>query len=325
VTTISKEQAAANAINAYVVEMAEEWQTPIKRQMQLENLLNHIYCIETYAESYGDFENVIQAYQGKFTPTGAMKVGAYKNELVAMKTDLEFSEDKLEQFSKTQFPLYHPAGQKSMEDNQFIQKMLGEFYFNAWVDEMAQVAVNGVRVEPTPGQPGTVLGSVNGFNKVFNDGIAAGTINTITTGVLTNDDIVDQLQYSLDQIPKLIRAKGGTIYFSEQQAIAYSRKYKKTHDNSTPVMNDPSGTFLLVDDYTKFKIRVINEKDDFNRFWIDINHMGKTNMIVGKHKIYSDMPSLTAYPDARTLKVKAEWHRFYGLRRHEYTFITKAA
>ncbi len=323
--TITKEQALSNAINVYLVEMAEEWQGPIKRVMELENLLDKVFCIETYAETAADFTGVIQAYQGKFTPTGLMKVGAVSNTLQTLKSDLNFEEDKLELFSKTQFPLYHPAGQKSLEDNKFIQRMLNDFYFESWIDEMALVAVQGVRVEPTPGIAGTILGSVDGFDKVFNDGITAGEINTITTDVLTPDDIVDQVQYSLEQIPTLIRRQGGTIYMSEQQALWYSRKYKKLHDNSTPVMNDPTGTFLLVDDFTKFKIRVVNEKEDNDRLWIDILHKGKTNMIVGKHKIYSDMPSLTAYPVVRGLNLKADWHRFYGMRRYEHTFITKAA
>ena len=324
-TTITKEAEMANAINAYIVEMAPEWQENIKREMQLEKILDTVYCVETYAETKADFTNVIQAYQGKFTPTGQISIGAMKNELQAMKTDLEFDEEQLEQFRNTQFPLYHPAGQGMLQDNGFIQKLLNDMYFAAWTDEMAMVAVKGERVAPTSGTAGTVLGSITGFDKVFDDGIAAGDINTITTGVIEEDTIVDQVQASLDEIPKLIRKQGGTIFMSEDQAIWYSRKYKKLHPYANIVVDSPNGRVLLIDDYQNFVIQTLNEKDDDTRFWIDIKHKRKTNMIVGKHRVYSDMPSLTAFPIVRGLKLKADWHRFYGLRRYEFTYVTKVS
>jgi hypothetical protein len=323
-TQINKITALSNAINAYIVDMADEWQTPIRNEMELEPLLDHVYCLETYAEPSVEFKNVIQAYQGRFTSTGVVNVGSVKNTLQTMKSDLDFDEEQLEKWAFSQFPMYHPAGQDQLQDNRFVQKLLNEEYFEAWKDEMNKVAVKGVRVAPTSGTAGTVLGSVDGFDKVFADGIAAGSINTITTGALTEEDIYDQVAMSLDAITKNISKQGGTIWMSPTVAVWYSRAYKAKHPHATPVINDPAGKIMLVDEYPKFVIRELTEKSNTN-IWIDIKYRGRTNMIVGKHKVFSDMPSLTTYPEPRMLKCTSSWHRFYGLRRYEHTFVTKVS
>jgi hypothetical protein len=325
-TTVQKEVALGNAINAYIVEMAEEWQMPIRNALELETMIDTVYCLETYAETHASFENVVQAYQGKFTPSGNVAIGAVKNTLGKMKSDLHFTEDQFEQFGFSQYPDYHPAGQSTMEDNKFVQKLLNEFYINQWIHEINEVSVHGVAVAPTVGTAGTVLGSCNGFNKIFADGIVAGNVNTVNTGIITEADIYDQLQSTMDAVlavqPKFAKM-GGSVYMSPEQVIWYSRKYAAKHNNATPIINDPSGTFLLVDNYKKFKIRELTEKGN-DDIWVDIHWMGKTNMICLKHKKYSDMPSLTAYPEARGLKLTSSWHRGFGLRRKELTYLTRA-
>lgn len=324
-TTISKETALANAINAYIVDMAQEWQTPIKNEMELEKVIDSVYCMETYAEPDVEFKNVIQAYQGKFVSSGEVTVGSHKNELQRMMSNIELNEEMLEKFGSSQFPLYHPAGQRTVADNGFVQKLLNELYFEAWKDEMNQVSVKGVRVAPTVGTAGTVLGSCDGFNKVFADLVTAGKLNTITTGNITEEDIVDQIQMALDAIPKEISRQGGNIFLSPTQATWYSRKYKELHPRAIVVTNNPTEKMLLVDDYPKFKIIELTEREGATDIWIDIKYRGKTNMITGKHKVYSDMPTLEAYPNAKELKLTSSWHRFYGIRRYEFTFKTKAA
>lgn len=324
-TQINKETALANAINAYIVDMAPEWQTPIRNELEIETMIDAVYCMETYAESNVDFKNLIQAYQGGFTPSGLVNIGAHDNKLQAMKTDLQFNEDQFEKFGGSQFPVYHPAGDAKLEDNKFVQMLLNEFFFEGWKDEINLVSIKGVRVAPTPGTAGTVLGSVDGFEKVFTDLNTAGKLNTINTGAITEADIYDQIQEALDIIPKKISRQGGTIYLSPTQAVWYSRAYKVAHPRALSVTGNADGSILTIDEYPKFNIRILTEREGANTVWIDIKYRGKTNMITLKHKVKSDMPTLEAYPRPRGLDVTSSWHRGYGIRRYEFTYVTRTA
>lgn len=324
-TQIQKETALANAINAYIVDMAEEWQTPIRNTLEIENMIDSVYCLETYAEPSVAFSGLIQAYQGGFTPTGQVAVGAHENKLQAMKTDLKFDEEQLEKFANSQFPLYHPAGDATLEDNQFIQRLLNQEFFEGWKDEMNLVSIKGQRVAPTPGTAGTVLGAVDGFERIFADLQTAGKLNTILTGAITEEDIYDQIQMALDAIPKIISRQGGMIYLSPTQTVWYSRAYKKAHPHAISVTNNADGPILTIDEYPKFMIKTLTEREGANDIWIDIKYRGKTNMITLKHKVKSDMPTLTAYPRPRGLDITSSWHRGYGIRRYELTYKTRTA
>ena len=324
-TQISKETALANAINAYIVDMAQEWQTPIKNSLEIETMIDSVYCLETYAEPNVDFKNLIQAYQGGFTPSGLVNVGAHSNKLQSMKTDLQFNEEQLEKFGNSQFPLYHPAGDATLEDNQFIQKLLNELFFEGWKDELNLVSIKGIRVAPTPGTAGTVLGSVDGFEKVFTDLNTSGDLNTINTGAITEADIYDQIQAALDVIPKTISRQGGCIYLSPTQAVWYSRAYKLKHPLALVVTGNASGSILTIDEYPNFEVKTLTEREGANTVWIDIKYRGKTNMITLKHKVKSDMPTLEAYPRPRGLDLTSSWHRGYGIRRYEFTYVTRTA
>lgn len=324
-TQINKETALANAINAYVVDMAAEWQTPIKNSLEIETMIDEVYCMETYAEANVEFKNLIQAYQGGFTPSGLVNVGAHENKLQAMKTDLQFNEEQLEKFASSAFPIYHPAGDATVQDNKFIQKLLNELFFEAWTDELNLVSIKGVRVAPTPGTAGSVLGSVDGFEKVFADLNTAGKLNTINTGAITEADIYDQIQEALDLIPKVVSRQGGCIYLSPSQAVWYSRAYKVKHPLSLSVTGNAAGSILTIDEYPKFMVKVLTEREGANTIWIDIKYRGKTNMISLKHKVKPALPTLEAYPRPRGLDLTSSWHRGYGIRRYEFTYVTRTA
>lgn len=322
---ILKSSELADVLNTAVIDLAEEFNQPIQQELEFENILDTVFTRETYAEASVEYENLIQAYQGKFTPTGTISIGSHHNTLQTMKSDLEFPEDMTEDFFNTQFPEYHPAGYNSMEEHPFVQMFLNEFFYNGWKTEMNKTSVKGVRVAPTVGTAGTPLGAIDGFAKVFNDLITAGKLNTITTGIVNQTNIVDAIFNAIMEIPEDIRDIGGTVFIPTKWAIWYSQQYKKSHSNASPVVENPTGRFLLLDEFENFMLKPIKAMSGENRAYIDIKKNGKSNMIVGKHKTKPDMPQLTFYPKPRGLDATASWHRFYGLRRYEYTFVTKTA
>lgn len=324
-TSFSKDTSAlSEALNTYVVDMAEEWHEPIMREMRFEQELDTVRCEEVYSEPAVEVAGVIQRYQGKFTPTGTIAVRSRQNWLENFKTDLEITEDQIEFFAKTQFPAWHPSKSDSVEDNGFVQKFLNQFYFNQWKREMALVATKGVQVAVTSGTAGTVLGSINGFQKVLGDAITAGNVSKLAIGAVSNTNIVAKVNEALLSLPEDLQGEKIRIFMPQTWSIWYSQNYKATHQYSAPVVEDPTGRKLLVDDFDA-QIIPIRDMSGISEMWIDVAVNGKTNMIVGKHRSRPDMPSLVTVPTIRGLQVKANWHRFYGLRRFEYTYVTRTA
>lgn len=328
-TSVVKEnEILAEALNRYVIDFAEEWQEPLKKSLQLETVLEAengvVYTEHTYAEPTRKMEGVIQAYQGKFTPKSDIVLGSRQNTLDRMKSDLEFDEEQMDTFWNSRYPQYEGSVNARFEDNPFVQDFLSDFYLEQWKREMTTVSVKGVKTAITSGTPTSVLGSIDGFDKVFNQHIADGKLQTITTGALTSYNILEKVQTALETIDEELWDYGINIYMSPQQALWFSRLYKKEHPYAQAMVNDPTAPALYIDDFNA-KIHRINAMRGSNRFWIDVKVDGKSNMIVGKHKYKPDMPTLEFVPLIRGIQAKADWHRFYGLRRFEYTFITKPA
>lgn len=331
-TTVNRDTNAQTAedLNRYVIDRAAEWQEPIKKSLQLETILTAengvVYTENTYSEDTRKMEGVVQAYQGRFTPKGDIVIGSHANKILRMKSDLQYDEEQMDTFWDSKYPQYEGSVNASFEDNPFIQDFLGEFYFNQWQREMDMVSVKGVATPVVAGTPTSVLGSIDGFDKVFNDLIAAGKLNTIATGVITEQNIVAVVQATLASLDPDFYDESINIYMSPTHALWFSRAYKAMHPYAGLVgdgMNQMKKA-LYVDDFNA-TIHSIKAMRGSQRFWIDVKVDGKSNMIVLKHKKKSDMPTLTFVPQIRGIQAKADWHRGYGLRRYEYTFVTKVA
>lgn len=328
-TTVTKDMGVlAEGLNRVAIEYGEEWQEPLKKELDLEAILTAengvVYCENTYSEGEFEMEGTVQQYQGKFTPTGNIHLGSRENKLQRLKSDLEFDEEAMDKFWDSKYPQYEGSVNASFEDNPFLQDFLDEKYINQWKREMRMVAVKGVKTAVTSGTPTTILGSIDGFDKVFNDEITAGNVPTITTGVLTATNILEKVQFALESIDEDLWDEGMNIYMGPKEALWFSRLYKKDHPYAQAMVNDPTAPALFVDDFNAKIHRIYNMRQS-GRIWIDCKVNGKSNMIVGKHKFKSDMPTLTFVPQIRSIQAKADWHRFYGLRRFGFTYITKVA
>jgi hypothetical protein len=324
-TITQKMGVLALAFNTYLIDMADEWQQPLIKELEIEKHLDTVYTQETYAEINMAVSNVIQTYKGKFSPSGNILIGSMHNTLDAMKTDLQIQEDQIEFFAKTQFPAWNPSTSDTVLDNGFTQKFLNEFFGNQWKREMNTVSIKGVKVAATADTvAGTVLGSINGFNKVFTDGIAAGNVNQINMDFSTATDFSTKLKTALKQIPEDLYNEGGYIYMNPKHVMWYSEDFRAKNQFAAQVITDSTGMKLMIDDF-KFAIIPISAMSGLDRIYLDVHVNGKKNMIVGKHSSKPDMPTLNFIPTARGLDVTGNWHRFYGLRRYEYTFVIKPA
>ena len=325
-STVNKDnEQLAEAFNQYIIEFAEEWQEPLKKELELEMILDTVYTEDTYAEKKRSISGIIQAYQPKFTAKGEIKIGSRQNKLDRMKLDLEFDEDDTNEFWSTKYPQYDNAG-LAFQDNPFIQDFLGEFVFDQWKREMRAVAVKGQKVAPTVGVAGSVLGAIDGFNTMFTQEIALGNVQTIATGVITPQNVLDVVRATLKQLDPELYDESINIFMPPEMTVWFSELYKDKRPFSGQIATGSNvmKRALYVEDFNA-TIIPIKEMRGMGKFWIDVKINGKTNMIVGKHKTRPDMPVLHFVPLIRGIQMKGDWHRFYGLRRTEYTFVTKVA
>jgi hypothetical protein len=209
-------------------------------------------------------------------------------------------------------------------ETDFVKEFFGDFVTQAIYRELQEISINGVRVERTEGSTAPFLTTFTGFDKRFNDLATAGKLNEIVTGAITASNVVEKVQFAMNELPQKLKWKKGVIRMSKEMAKWYSERYKALHPNATAINNNPTGTITQVDEY-----QVVIEPWECmfgkNYFVIDMQPDNISNMLVVHHDEVPTMPVLRFEADKRNIAVMGEMYRCYGLRRYEHTFRSKAA
>lgn len=80
--------------------------------------------------------------------------------------------------------------------------------------------------------------TMNGYNKLALDGIAAGLLTPISTGLITPDDVVDQLEMFIRKVPQKHRRKYLKLYCSPEIYDLYFLRYRSKNNGNAPIQKE---------------------------------------------------------------------------------------
>jgi hypothetical protein len=314
--TISIEATAAG-LNQFQTRFGPKIHSLMRQGLEFERELPFVGADYAYTGQDVAVGDILQPYQSGFTPNNTENYDGIDNFLRPVKADLQFTAEQLEKFfSKWKYNWFTPdsaaieRGYSAYIINQvIIPKLLEELNLASWAGEF---------VAPTPGTPGAVLESVDGFKKNIEAQITAGRLSEVMTGSLVASTMVAQVREFCNDIPEPYRYKSGKIFMSKTRAQEYSDNYKDTYKLNSSVISTVDGLRLRVDDYNK-TIVGITAMEGSDRMVLVFDQ--EPGMIVGTREGYPQYFQFRFQEFDRTLKCMAEIYRFYGFETCLHTFV----
>lgn len=309
----------AASLNRHAIQYAGNIQQKLRTGLEFENLLKPRACDNTYSAPNVSISEMIQQYQWQFTPKGNPTFDAVENKLQKIKVDILLTADDLEKYWDAWKVEWHEIGKNPLDwtlnrylyDEVMMPKILEEMNQNSW---------SGVYAAPTAGTAGVSVNSVDGYNKVLTDAVAANLIVPIATGALVATTIVDQVETFCDAIPQPYRDLPGVLLMSKTNARNYARDYRAKFGTGNSV-NNPNDELRV--DATMKRIVGIAAMEGSDKIIFDPASI--TNMIWGTRRGYASYPTIRWDGGIREIKGTAEFYRFYGFEYFEHLFINEQA
>lgn len=214
------------------------------------------------------FQEVIQAFQRKWTPKGGIAFKTADIKLFPIKVDVEFYPDdlrhtwlgfltKLEEQDRKQWP--------------FVRWVVEVYLIDQVLQDLETKGVfSGKFVAPTVGTPGSAADSFDGIKTIINSKITAGTITPITTGApsTTPGTWTGQLEGFLEAIPELYRDKHLRLRMSEVLKRRHRRGNRaKYNENYEVVGKEDMESFI---DYPNARVVGLPSHVGSNKIWTSV-------------------------------------------------------
>lgn len=197
---------------------------------------------------------IVQPFQKKFTPIGAIDFKPNEFPLFKIKVDMSETPDDLE---ATYLGFLAAQPEADRKDWLFI-RWLVEVHVMAKIDEDLEnnEYFAGEHAAPADGVAGAAGTSMNGIRKVIRGYNAAGRLNLgngpIQMGAIAADDVdfVTQVEEFADAIPRLFRPKLDGFFMSHELKTKYLRGKRRKYNQHYQQVGD----LLVVEDYQNIKI-----------------------------------------------------------------------
>lgn len=309
--TITLDSAAA-LLNTHKTVWASQIKQKTRQGLEFESFLPFAAGEEYYSAGTAVPGEVLQPYQGGFTPKGTVTVSENSYKIRPIKVDLQWSETDLEVWYASWFVNWFEAG-KDPQEFSFPRYIYDTVLQPKMLEELNTVSWSGVYAAPTAGTAGAAAGAVNGFAKVIADAITATTIpaaNVIAITAPTATNIREMVEQFLAGIPTTLTSKGGQVLMSvaNQRNYIYDYRGEFMHTNS---LYQPDGgpRDPMVDGYN-ISLKAVNAMGSSNRFiFLPNNH---DNLKVITRRDYPVYPDLQFFRQPRTLQVTGTFYRAYG-------------
>lgn len=309
----------ADALNAQARVYSGDITQKLRQNIILENIMTPVKCDYSYVDTNVNHSDIIQAFQCQFTPKGDAVLDAVENKLQAMKIDIQFTCDQLEDLRDTYFARYVEDG-KAYKDYKFPQYIYDEVVIPKLYEELElSISYKGVRVAPTIGTPGATSAAADGLGKKIADAITASILVPITTGALVAATVVDQIELFCDSLPLPYRDMPGLILASPTIVKMYLRAYRGEFGTGNGVLGNENRIAEI--DYTNKKLVAVPAMEGSGR----ILFTTKNNLIVGSKTGTPFYPAIRWQEHDRVLKGLAEFDRFYGVRYWGNVFVNDQA
>lgn len=300
----------ATMLNTHSRVFASELQTKTRLGLELEPMLKQRQAAgEYYVVENAEASEVLQPFQGTFTPKGSLTHSEQKIRIRPIKMDLRFTEVDLEKWwNSWMIDRFDP--EKDPINWTFPRFITEKEILPKFNDDLNNVGWNGIYAAPTPGTAGDAVDAVDGFKKVIADLVTAGTINVFASGSITSSNIRDKVEEFLDSIPDHITKKGGKIMMSPKHRRWYFRDYRTEFTSQVgPYPQEGGMKKVEVDDYNVF-LESVASMTGSDR-WIFLPN-GRDNMVWVSRVGAPVYPNMIFKTNSRVLEMYATIYRGYG-------------
>lgn len=311
--------ATADALNQFVVRYGTKIHQKLKNGLEFERDLPKAPTENTYTGETIVVSSLVQPYQHAFTPNNTEAFDGVDSVIRPIKVDLQFTAEQLEKFFSKWRANWFDTDPEDIRSN-YAGYVIGQHMLPQITEELNTISWAGAFASPTPGTPGALLTSVDGYKTNLATHISDGRITPINTGALVASTMVAQVRAFCAAIPEPYRYKTGILEMSKTWAQAYADDYQAKFPSRKVTEDMPDQLYLRVDHYNKTIIgrtcmegsaRIICRFPDLESM-IVVTRVGKPDMFQFRFQVFD-----------RTLKVMAEIYRAYNWETLLHCFVNE--
>ncbi len=321
--TITIDALAAH-LNDHSRMFSQDIQTKTRLGLEMENIISQRQSTgEYYVVENAEATEVLQPYQGTFTPKGEVTHNEISIRVRPIKMDLQFTEVQLEKWWNSWMVSRFDPEKDPMQWT-FPRFIVEREILPKFQDDLNTVSWTGSYAAPTPGTAGDAVDSVDGFKKVIADSITSEAIppaNVITTTALSASNARDKVELFLDSIPSYITAKGGKILMSPTLRRHYMRDYRAEFTQQVgPYSTNNSPRTIMVDDYN-VELKAVATMEGSGRIIFLPN--GRDNMVWVSRAGSPVYPQMIFKTKSRVLELYATIYRGYGFEYPQEVYVNE--
>lgn len=290
------------------------WQD-IYNRLEFENYMTAIPGITSqYVATSSSVSDILQPFQGGFTPKGSVTFTPRINEVKHYKVD--YLIDSMDDWYTTYLGDMMTAEGTERAKWPLVKYIWMEKLIPKIAEEMDLLSAQGVYAAPTPPTPGSFMDICDGVLTNVATEITAGNITPINTGVITAANILDRVEFFADSLPNKYKNAPIPLFMSGTNARRYQRDYRNEFGST----NDQRSKDNLAIDATNIQIIGLNSFEGSDRFLMT----PKGNLLKMFNKI-SILNNFTAQEFNRDVKLLADGHRGYGFVSTDVVFVNDQA
>jgi hypothetical protein len=222
---------------AYYIDEGQNKKRILTMLSQGREIVNFATPIKTDATIFrlanATFRTLVQPFQKTFTQKGGVDIVPNEIRQYRFKIDDEFMPDEL----YATWLGFLTSSSVNRKEWPFV-KWLIEVYYKNQIDQDIELYeyYKGVHVAPTVGVAGVDGTGMNGVQKLLQDGVDAGTINSIAMAPLDAATIFDQVEAFTDEISEVYQGIKMNVFMSRKWFKKYMQDkraqgfYQKTSD-----------------------------------------------------------------------------------------------
>lgn len=305
----------AASLNRHHIVYEREIAQEIRLEAEFENNMRRVPCEDTYCAPNVEQGELLQAYQGTFTPKNDVTFDEVNWTLESIKIDIQFEPADLDDFRKTWKYEWDQLGGPFRKDYTFPKWLYKNVMMPKIKEELATLSMDGVRVAPTVGTAGNYLDSATGFKKHVLDYTASNDLVPIPTGPILPATAVAQVEDFVEALPLKYRNKKGFIDCSPEVAKLYLYDYRAKYGYAAGVSGNENMSYDIYG--TKMRLRPSQELSGMDA----LLYTPEGNLITGRKIGQAELPAIRWEEDKRMLIGMCEMDRFWGWKYHNTMFI----
>jgi hypothetical protein len=194
--------ATATHLQQRAFEIAAKMNKRLEQDFVTQQHLTIVRTMGDYIAPNIAITEVIQSYQGTFTPKNNVTISSEINSLQQIKVDIDWTEPQLNSLLKKWRPETAQFGDQVTTNRYFTDYLLMEHFYPRMKEELElSISFKGIYVAPTVGTAGLTINSVDGFRRKIQLGNAAGSLTYYALGTVTPANILASTRSWVRSLP----------------------------------------------------------------------------------------------------------------------------